>query len=338
MNEPYAVSTLRRMYKETGLDTKVINKVKKCMKACSNFYKVIEVEKAWQIAEKKCGVTRQAWDLLLAIFARDDGLPYYIEEERELYKNGTDKLLLIDKAYITVENEDFDPRKFVQSIQNGEEYDGPAMMDEDWDRFFELNHLRQGKEEYVPTNILNYANEQFLQETPQVEAMRHFLLQEVGLDMNSEYVKECAYLARSKNVRVIRERAAKEKLLELHDLICDVKYTPNEGCNIASKNLYRDGYQLKSKHMLRFQELYFDMSNHTRMPANCGYTPEEMHAKTKDMPKGISFGATAVKMLQSGAIDAAMMKRDVMGAASLPMELRISMMKEIDRIIEKRNR
>lgn len=233
---------------------------------------------------------------MLAIFAHDDGLPYYIEEEREFYRDGTKKLLLIDRAYITVENEAFELDKFIQCIQNGEEYDGPGMMEEDWDRFFELDKLRCGKEMYIPSNILNYANAQYIQETPQVEAMRRFLLQEIELNIDCEFVKSIA--AMEPDERKIREKVVKETLLKLHNLICDVLDNPGEVWKISEEILRKDGYSLKKKHMLRFQELYVDMSNHTRMPANCGFTPEEMLEKTKNIPRGFSFSENAVKMLQ----------------------------------------
>lgn len=54
MKLPYAESTLYQKYRKTGIDKKKIKTVKECLNACSNFYKVIELDEAWKIIHREC--------------------------------------------------------------------------------------------------------------------------------------------------------------------------------------------------------------------------------------------------------------------------------------------
>ena len=104
MKPPYAESTLRRKYRDTGIEN--IGQVQEYLTACSNFYYIIEMEDVWKVIGGKCGVIREEFDSLLPIMARDDSLAFYIAPENEFYHDGTDDLLLINKVYLCVDDEE----------------------------------------------------------------------------------------------------------------------------------------------------------------------------------------------------------------------------------------
>ena len=81
---------------------------------------------------------------------------FYIERDDEFYADGTDGLLLIEKVYLCTDNED------------GE-------LIEDWERFYELDRQRHGKELYIPEDILSYVDDEYFENTPQTRAMLRYL-------------------------------------------------------------------------------------------------------------------------------------------------------------------
>ena len=137
------------------------------MNACSDFYKVIELDEALMIARKEFrklnageDVSKAELEALVPIFERDSKLDFYLELESELYDDGKDVLLLIDKEYLCVKNSEFteaDIPKFIQSRETGEPYDGPYPFEEDWDIFYELDRQRQDKGIYIPDDLMKYA-------------------------------------------------------------------------------------------------------------------------------------------------------------------------------------
>ena len=156
MKPPYAESTLRRKYRDTGIEN--IGQVQEYLTACSNFYYIIEMEDVWKVIGGKCGVIREEFDSLLPIMARDDSLAFYIAPENEFYHDGTDDLLLINKVYLCVDDEE-------------------EGLVEDWDRFFAIDSQRRGKPLCIPADLLAYADDDYYENTPQAQAMLRFLEQ-----------------------------------------------------------------------------------------------------------------------------------------------------------------
>ena len=111
MKKPYADSTLKRKYRDVGIDPKGIQILMFYLTACGRFYKIIKIEEAWKVIGQECkqfgNVSKAEFDALIPIFQRDGRLSFYLERESEFYVDGVEDLLLIDKDYLLVMNEAF---------------------------------------------------------------------------------------------------------------------------------------------------------------------------------------------------------------------------------------
>lgn len=209
MNKPYAESTLRRKYRETGIPRDLIDTAIAYLHACAEFFYAVEIDDIISILQRQGNISPETLNTLLPIFARDDALSFYIENEKELYQDGKDKLWLISKDYLCVENPectDDDLRRFATD----ESYDGPAPLMEEWERFYELNKQRAGKKQYVPKNILLYAQEDYYEPTQQATAMLRFLKEKVDdpelvLLMMLDIIKDVT-VPMTKTIQVVMEK------------------------------------------------------------------------------------------------------------------------------------
>ena len=52
MKKPYAESTLKRKYRETGIPKEVLEKLHLYFVACAHFYKIISVDEVWKVIER----------------------------------------------------------------------------------------------------------------------------------------------------------------------------------------------------------------------------------------------------------------------------------------------
>lgn len=301
MNKPYAESTLRRKYRETGIPRDLIDTAIAYLHACAEFYYAVEIDDIIAILQRQGNISPETLNTLLPIFARDDALSFYIENEKELYQDGKDKLWLISKDYLCVENPDCtddDLRRFATD----ESYDGPAPLMEEWERFYELNKQRAGKKQFVPKNILLYAQEDYFESTQQATAMLRFLRGKVD---DPELV-----------------------LLMMLDIIKDVTVPMTKTIQVVmEKTDYKPSGMAE---MGEFTRLFTDLSNNTRLPSNRGFTPNEL--SKPGLPKSISFGPGIQEALRSGKINGDDLKRTV-GEQEWPEDLKSSILSEVDRAL-----
>lgn len=285
------------------------------------------------------------FDALIPIFERDSYLSFYMELESELYADGKDRILLIDKDYLLVINEDFeaaDEKEINRCMERGEAYNGALPASEDWERFYMLDEMQQGKELYIASDILRYVDQEYIAETPQVEALRRFLVKEVELEILAEIQTEAKTWSEKKKkseLAALRGEAAKTAILEMHRLICDVSVSPTETFPAVMKSMEGFGYQFTGMDQItRFMELFTEMSNNTRMPSNRGFTPVEMMKKMRCAPQAIEFGSGIVNSIRQGEIDGNELKKLIMGDSGMPMELRASLLREVNRAMGKGER
>ena len=278
----------------------------------------------WKVIGKESGVTKTEFDALLPIFARDDNLSFYAEREDAFYSDGTGELLLIDKGFLIVPNDDFDIDQFNRTVKRGEEYDGPEPLEEDWDLFYELDKQRSGKQLFIPADILRYADEDYIEETPQVTVMRQFLEREVKLDEKAS--------APGDDGRTPAEEASWWAVVVMNDIICDLSVPMAQAASDALENLEEAGYHFRdSKQIRRFIDLFTDMSNNTRMPSNRGFTPNEMMRRSGGgTPTSISLGPGLRQSVQSGEMNGEELKRAFTGQADWPLDFRASLMREVN--------
>lgn len=52
MKKPYAESTLKRKYRETGIPKEVLEKLHLYFVACAHFYKIISVDEVWKVIKR----------------------------------------------------------------------------------------------------------------------------------------------------------------------------------------------------------------------------------------------------------------------------------------------
>lgn len=326
MKKPYAESTLRRKYRETQIPYLKINALQEFLSACANFYKIIEIKDVWRIIGKKCGVTRAEFDTLLPIFSRDDSLSFYIEREDELYIDGKDSLLLIDRDYLIKPNPDFDMNELAKALQQGTEYDGPEPLLEDWDRFFELDKERWGKPLFVPADILPYADGDYIEQTPQVKAMRRFLEQEVKLADES--------IIPTEEGRTPAEQSSWWAIDEMLSIIFDLSSLGGQKTSKMLEVLEDMGYVLKQTQLQRCVDLFTDINNHTRMPCNRGFMPVELsHMSDQTRPK-LSFGPGLRQSIQRGELDGEELKQAVLEQGDWPLQLRANLIKEVNSALQ----
>lgn len=271
--------------------------------ACGNFYYIIDLEDAWKVISSRCGVTREEFDRLIPIFERDDGLSFYIENEQELYKDGRDKLILINKDYLCIPNDECEIEQFIDCMENDKPYDGPSPLIEDWERFYALAKEQAGKKLYIPDDVLQYAVDDYYEDTAQARAMLKYL----------EGKTEDPVLALTAIVDVINDvnipmGQGVQKALEVLD------YTPNN-----------------MKDAQKCADLFTDLSNNTRMPSNRGFKPSEL--MRPGLPKSISFGPGIQKAIASGEMDGEELKKAVM-AQDWPTGLKNSIVGEVNKALK----
>lgn len=426
MKEPYAESTVYQKYRKTGIDKNKIKAIKECLNACSNFYKVIELDEALMIVRRELAklygvdnsgskvnrstgsklnteaceittgskmntealqnngktttavsiesstqantgskmntddvnrrtdvLTSSEINALVPIFERDSKLDFYLELESELYDDGKDVLLLIDKEYLCVRNSEFteaDISGFVHSRNTGEPYDGPYPFEEDWDIFYELDELRQDKGIFIPADLMKYA-EPYFPETPQVKAMRNFL---VGLEITITNAGVDGRSGRSGGVDNSRSASvdnvddrinvADMMIYNMHTFIRDVHTPPAEAFPIMLDVMKASGYKLSMSELERCMDLFTDLSNNTRMPCNGGYTPNELMKKMGRMrpgmrpglgggsPHSTSLTHALLEGIRNGELDGNGLKQMIMGIDDLP--IKDSLLKEIDMVMK----
>ena len=319
MLKPYARSTLNKKYRATGVNADILWEVKDYIDACAHFYYLLEMDEARRIILSRVDITEEQFETLLPLLSRDDDLEGYIVPESELFSDGTEDLFLIFKEYLCVDNKECDFEAFWEH-RDDPDYDGPLPLIEDWDRVPPLYHLREGKKLFVPGDLIEYADLEYYESNPQTRAMEQFLMPK--LDIQS---KDSMYTEEQYNT-VIGHGLVRD----IVGFIKDPNLIPTEGLQKAV-DMVSAFIDLKAKDFQRFADLYFDLSNHTRMPTNKGYTPNELSSTRRGGPTSISFGPGIQNAIRSGDLNADELRQAVFAQSDWPTSIRSSMLSEIDR-------
>ena len=333
MKKPYAESTLRRKYRETGLGVEKISLIHDYLFACARFYQIIELDEVRKILSKQGHITRAELDAVLPVMERDDFLEYSLINEGDIYQDGANQMLLVEKAFMLSDNPDFDNDPVDLALKSGDEPDLSKMVHLDWEKFYALDEQRSDKPLYVPKDILLYANDDYYEKTPQTEAMKTFLRKRCALNKQGSIFQRMN--EQSFTTEPSDEEFADWTILNLVDLINDFSISSADQIKKGLELLEEIGYTFKERDLQRFMDLFSDLNNHTRMPSNRGFTPDELfRPNSSSLPREISFGPGMQAMLRSGEIDPAEFKRTVMGDADLPMELKTNLMRETERALK----
>ena len=319
MLKPYAKSIITKKYRATGVPSDVISAVRDYIDACAAFYYLLEMDEAKCIILTRVDITEEQFDLLLPLLTRDDDLEGYIVPESEFFSDGTDDLFLISKEYLCVDNEDCDMEEFLEKMDDGD-YDGPPPLIEDWDRIPELYHLREGKKLYIPDDLINYSDLEYYESTPQTWALEAFVRPKLTKRSKKSIYTEEEY----------RTVIGHDLVMEIVDIIKDPNIMPTAGLQKAV-DLLTAFMDLDDKGFQKLTDLFFDLSNNTRMPMNKGYTPNELAATMRGGPATISFGPGITSAIRSGDLDADELRQSIFAQSDWPTSIRSSMLSEIDK-------
>lgn len=319
MLKPYARSTITKKYRATGVPSDIISTVKDYIDACACFYYLLEMDEAKRIILKRVDISEDQFNLLLPLFARDDDLEGYIVPESEFFSDGTDDLFLISKKYLCVVNEECDMEEFLKKIDDPY-YDGPPPLIEDWERIPPLYHLREGKKLFIPDDLLNYSDLEYYESTPQTRALEQFIKPKLTKWPKNSIFTEDEY----------KSVIGHDLVMEIIDIIKDPNIIPTERLQKAVE-LLTGFIDMNDERFRKLTDLYFDLSNHTRMPMNKGYTPNELFTTRRVDPTSISFGPGIQDALLSGNLDANELRQSIFAQSDWPASLRGSMLSEIDK-------
>lgn len=155
-----------------------------------------------------------------------------------------------------------------------------SLLEYGYDDYYDLSQKQNGKKLYVPkkADLFKYCDAFYVEETPQARAVADFVKAEFKLSPTE--------------VRNL-----------MSDIVMSIRYFDNNGMDNAFNCLefmnlsFSDDQRLKE-----FIELYQNLHNNTRIPANRGFTPAELYVPSP--PKDISFSPNLRNLLRSGELNA----------------------------------
>lgn len=129
-------------------------------------------------------------------------------------------------------------------------------MDDDFDEYYRVADLHSKKPMYIPekSELLNYADDDYFEKTPQSNALTEFFHNKMGMDM---------------------ERA--QELTEECQICIACAFIPIES---PMEAVFNDFERMKIKftkmQLDEFRRLLCGLINNTRLPCNRGFTPNEL--------------------------------------------------------------
>ena len=323
----YSDDMLQKKYKETGIPPRALLSVQEYMDACANFYGILPIDDAWTIldslmSQSKFGVriTDKQFKSVLKIMARDEDRAGYIMPKRDLFVDGDDTLLLISKYYLIDDTDECDLDRLHQYYDFKDRSQLPPVI-ENWDKFYDLYQAQLGKGLHIPDDLIEYADSEYYEMTPQVVDMICFLETRVsGINPAEDEDEER---------EIVAETA-------MEDFINIIQNASIPFGNTLSKTM--EMYQLYDfKPMDKeaagtFVRLFTELSNNTRLPANRGYTPKELSSTRRGGPTSIAFGPGIRNAIRSGDLNADELRQTIFAQSEWPLNLRSSMLGEIDKI------
>lgn len=180
----------------------------------------------------------------------------------------------------------------------------------DEDKLPELQRNQEGKPYYVPPKeeLLKYQDELYFEKNTAFFALRDYLLK--GRRLSRERAEGIA-----DELQLIAYMGDADNPQSVHDLVEDMGYT------------FRSMEDLE-----QFFQLFFTLSNNTRMPSNRGYTPEEMKKLSDYRPTSIILKDGYKKAIRDGVMNIQELRAGVADMGFPTVEMQISFLNELDRI------
>lgn len=179
-----------------------------------------------------------------------------------------------------------------------------SLLEYGYDDYYDLSQKQNGKKLYVPkkADLFKYCDAFYVEETPQARAVADFVKAEFKLSPTE--------------VRNL-----------MSDIVMSIRYFDNNGMDNAFNCLEFMNLSFSNDQRLKeFIELYQNLHNNTRIPANRGFTPVELYVPSP--PKDISFSPNLRNLLRSGELNAI----DIIGSiadSDYPDEFKHAIIKEV---------
>lgn len=282
----YAESTIARMYKKLALPEETISLLHDYFDAFANLYEVLPLKDAYKIIDRhNSGMITLDEFISFSEIARHEEHYYYILAKDELFLDAP-------------EEEPID-REIVHE----------SLVDVDLDEYYNVIDHQYGKPLYIPSKqeLLNYKDNLYIADTPQVRAMEHFFRTRLKMDAKKaeDMVGECVLII----------TCADNPFDEIFE------------------DLERMKINMTKNQIEEFISLYSDLHNNTRLPRNRGFTPTELSRQNggHKMPESISFGPNITAGLKSGEIDINEFGMSIV-TSDLPDEIKKQMLGELSKI------
>lgn len=171
----YAESTITRMYKKLALPEETISLLHDYFDAFANLYKVLPLKDAYKIIEhQNKGLITLDDFISFSEIARHEEHYYYVLAKDELFSDAP-------------EEEPID-REIVHE----------SLVDIDFDEYYNIVEHQHDKPLSIPSRqeLLNYKDDLYIADTPQVKAMEHFFRTKLKMSAKNSrnMVGECVLI------------------------------------------------------------------------------------------------------------------------------------------------
>ena len=286
MPEIYSRRKLNSLYREIPLKDTAFSTMRKYFNAMANLYGIVTLKKAYEIiSEQNASLVTKDEFLAFAGIARHERENYCILGSEEIYINepgGT--------AW---------EREIIHNL----------LLEDDLEPYFQTKKIQQGKPYYIPekSQLLEYNDPFYCENTPEVLAMRSFLAKKFGADTAKceEVFDETLYSSRYLDVEFF------QMLNQLYDM----------GLNFKDEADFQ-----------KFVELYQNFYNATKIPYNRGYSPNEisrMQASSEHKVDSISLGPNILEAISDGKMDIKKLREDILSMEMPNEQLRLNLLKEV---------
>lgn len=184
---------------------------------------------------------------------------------------------------------------------------------DDFESYEELNEEQEGKPFYIPEKeeLLRYQDNLYFEKTREYLALGVFLRDKLRLKRADDVLDDLQLGARCED--------------------SDSQSIIWEGERLAGRGCLGSMEQINE-----FFRYYFAMYNNTRLPANRGFTPNEMQEKLGGgSPGSIEFGPNISHALQTGEMDIRQLRQGILGA-ELPTPWKAGMLSDLNRVEQKK--
>lgn len=271
MQEPYSEATYKQKIEETLIPQDVVDTLDRYLVAIAHFYSIIEIDHAWTIIKKMSGMRRSDFDALIPIFARNADAEYTIQPESDYYEDGHHDLLVTDYDAFVIFKGDRDLSD--EELETIDESNFLDLFEFDIDAWARLDAERLHKPMYIPSDLLSYCDLNYVEETPYVAELRHFLEEEADFDAE----KSLPDPEEDVNDKDYRKNTANECLVTIVNEVVRGPIPFGEIFNKIFEVLDDFGFEVKDDVQAEnLAKVLSGVINNTRLPANRGYTAKEI--------------------------------------------------------------